>query len=380
MAAGRAPKLLDQMRELLRVRHYSYATEKTYLHWVRKYIYFHNKQHPAQLSPEALSAFLSYLASSKNVAPATQNQALNALVFLYREVLHIDTADLPGIQWAKSRERIPTVFSRSEITAILKSLHGTHRLIAALLYGCGMRLSEVLRLRRKDIDFERNQIAIWDSKSMKDRLVMLPGPLKVPLHEHLKDAHRIWRDDRAAAVPGVYLPDALSRKYPRAGTLWKWFWVFPSPRLSVDPRSAITRRHHLYGDIMQRDLAAALRQLAIEKHASCHTFRHSFATHLLESGTDIRTLQELLGHKDLRTTMIYTHTTKQGATGTRSPLEEVFSSRMNEILGPSAISHEGVEGAAKSNGSFFATLWNRIKRLKKNASAASLKKGTVRSQ
>ena len=310
----------------MRVRHYSLVTEKNYLNWIRRYIYFHNKQHPATLGPAAISQFLTHLAVNGKVAPATQNQALNALVFLYREVLGIDTKkELPGIEWARPRARIPVVFTRDEVAAILQHLSGNQKLIGALLYGCGLRLNEVLRLRRKDLDFDRNQIAIWDSKSEKDRLVMLPAPIKEPLFEHLQSIRPLWELDQANGTPGVSIPTALERKYPSAGTQWRWFWIFPSAKLSIDPRSKITRRHHLYPDIMQSVLAKSMRDLDINKHATCHTFRHSFATHLLETGTDIRTIQQLLGHKDVRTTMIYTHVARTGPTGTRSPLVDVFS-------------------------------------------------------
>ena len=208
------------------------------------------------------------------MAPATQNQALNALVFLYREVLQIDTAGLPGIQWAEKRVHVPVVFSRGEVTRILSHLPGIQKIIGALLYGCGLRLTEALRLRVKDLDFDRSQIAIWDSKSMKDRLVMFPEPIKLPLREHLDQIHQIWVDDRNGAVPGVYVPNALETKYPNAGKSWKWFWLFPSARLSIDPHSKITRRHHLFEDIMQESMRRALRDLGINKTASCHTFRH----------------------------------------------------------------------------------------------------------
>ena len=318
------PKLLKQVSDLLRVRHYSYKTEQTYLAWIRQFIRFNKLQHPASLPPTAISEFLTHLAVERHLAPSTQNQALNALVFLYREVLSIDIENLPGIKWAEKREHIPVVFSRDEVIAILNHLGGIQKLIAALLYGSGLRLQEALRLRIKDLDFDRNQIAIWDSKSKKDRLVMLPEPIKLPLREHFRKIRVIWQRDGRENIPGVFLPNALDRKYPNAGKMWKWFWVFPSHKLSVDPRSGVIRRHHLYEDIMQNAMAATLRELNISKTGTCHTFRHSFATHLLEDGTDIRTLQTLLGHKDIRTTMIYTHTARQGPTGTKSPLEKVL--------------------------------------------------------
>jgi integron integrase len=324
MTEPKPPKLLDQVRALLRTRHYSHATERHYIGWIRRFILHFDKRHPAELGTKAIGEYLTHLAVDRHVSPTTQNQALNALVFLYREVLKTSIDNIPGIEWAKKRERVPVVFSREEVTNILSALTRSQKLIASLLYGSGLRLAEALRLRVKDIDFERKQIAVWDSKSPKDRLVMLPEPLIEPLKAHLTKARELHDRDRLANVPGVEMPSALERKYPSASTSWKWFWVFPSAKLSQDPRSKIVRRHHLHDSIMQGSLASTLRQLNIEKHATCHTFRHSFATHLLESGTDIRTIQTLLGHKDLKTTMIYTHVINRGPAGTRSPLELVW--------------------------------------------------------
>jgi len=345
----RQPKLLDQVRALLRRRHYALVTEQAYIAWIKRYIHFHNKQHPASLPASAISQFLTWLAIQGRVAPATQNQALNALVFLYREVLEIDTKELPGIEWAKPRQRIPIVFTREEVYAILSQFEGNPKLIGALLYGCGLRLIEALRLRRKDFDFERRQIAVWDSKSKKDRLVMMPEPMVKPLYKHLHKIRPLWETDRKNNLAGVALPNALERKYPQAGRQWKWFWLFPSAKLSVDPRTGVTRRHHLYPDLMSKALTKALSTLDINKHATAHTFRHSFATHLLEDGADIRTIQSLLGHKDVRTTMIYTHVARTGPTGTRSPLKDVFSdfdTAENNILDP--------EGQPKRNAKGFA--------------------------
>lgn len=315
---------MDQARARLRTLHYAYATEKHYLGWIRRFIIHFNKRHPLELGPEAVGQYLTHLAVQRHVAPATQNQALNALVFLYREVLGVSLDAIPGIEWAEKRARIPVVFSRGEVAEILGGLRGSQKLIASVLYGAGLRLAECLRLRVKDLDFERRQICIWDSKSNRDRLVMLPGPLIEPLRAQLQKAHLLHVSDRERKIPGVMLPDALARKYPSAGSAWKWFWVFPSAKLSIDPRSGITRRHHLHESIMQGALSEALRHCGICKHATCHTFRHSFATHLLEDGADIRTIQTLLGHKDLKTTMIYTHVTQRGHTATESPLQQVW--------------------------------------------------------
>lgn len=320
------PKLLDQLRDLLRARHYAYRTERTYVDWVRRFVLHFGKRHPLELGPAAIGQYLTYLAVERGVSPSTQNQALNALVFLYREVLGVTVDAIPGIAWAKPRERVPVVFTRDEIIQILTTLSGNQRLVASLLYGSGLRLNECLRLRIKDLDFTRGQVAVWDSKSNKDRLVMLPEPLHVPLREQFTFARNLFEQDRQANVAGVALPNALERKYPAAGKSWKWFWVFPSVKLSTDPRSGIVRRHHLHDSILQGGLSKALAACAIAKHASCHTFRHSFATHLLEEGADIRTIQTLLGHKDLKTTMIYTHVVRHGHTATESPLKKVWSS------------------------------------------------------
>jgi integron integrase len=353
MTSSPKPKLLEQVRQLLRRRHYSYATERTYINWIRRFILFHGKRHPSELGPEAIERFLSHLAIEGNVAPATQNQALNALVFLYREVLGSDVGVMTGIEWARRRERIPVVFSREEVAQILAVLPERQKLIASLLYGCGLRLNECLRLRVKDIDFTRSQIAVWDSKSNKDRLVMLPVSIRAELTAHLAKTRDLYHEDRRANVAGVYMPTALEAKYPDASQSWKWHWVFPSMNLSRDPRTGILRRHHLYPTILQRSLRKALQELRIEKHSTCHTFRHSFATHLLEAGTDIRTIQTLLGHKDLETTMVYTHVVGRGPTATKSPLEDLKTPtnaevKVPEIQRPGAVSAATVRFAGIS--------------------------------
>jgi len=325
------PRLLDRTRELLRLRHYALVTEKAYVNWIKRFIFHFNKQHPLELGPEAIGEYLTYLAVQRRVSPSTQNQALNALVFLYREVLGVEIKDIKGIEWARPRERIPVVLSKNEVSQVLSTLEGQKRLIASLLYGSGLRLNECLRLRIKDLDLVRKQIAVWDSKSNKDRLAILPPVLADPLREQIALARSLYLKDREENIAGVYLPEGLARKYPHAGESFKWYWLFPSPRLSSDPRSGITRRHHLHDSTMRGVIQQSMRKLSIEKHATCHTFRHSFATHLLEDGADIRTVQELLGHKDLKTTMIYTHVLQSGPTGTKSPLEDVWSSTVEVV-------------------------------------------------
>jgi len=344
IANQKKPKLLDQVRFVMRRRHYALATEKSYVAWIRRYILFHGKVHPQSLGEDAISEFLTHLAANQRVAQSTQNQALNALVFLYREVLGVHLGEFKDIEWARKPERVPVVFSRDEVSSIIRALPQTQKLIASILYGSGLRLTECLRLRVKDLDLTRLQIAIWDSKGPKDRLVMLPEELIPILSSHLAKLRELHFQDRAARLPGVALPQALDRKYPSAATSWKWFWVFPSRKLSRDPRSGIVRRHHLHPSIMQEWLARAIRELKIEKHATCHTFRHSFATHLLESGVDIRTIQTLLGHKDLKTTMIYTHVVNRGPTATKSPLEGVWQ---NEKTGNIAMLQNEVPETTK---------------------------------
>jgi integron integrase len=317
----RMPKLLTQVREVLRMKHYSLRTEKAYVDWIRRYIFFHNKRHPAEMSEPEIRAFISDLASNRQVSASTQTVALSALLFLYREVLKQDLPYIEGIERAKRPERLPVVFTQTEVKAVLARLEGVNHLVAALLYGSGLRLMDALRLRVKDIDFERNEIVIREGKGEKDRVTMLPAAIAQPLREHLSRVAIQHQDDLRNGYGEVYLPYALDKKYPNAATEWKWKYVFPAPSISQDPRSGKRRRHHLSDDAVQKAVKDAIKRSGITKHGSCHTFRHSFATHLLESGYDIRTVQELLGHKDVRTTMIYTHVLNRGGRGVRSPLD-----------------------------------------------------------
>jgi len=317
----RPKKLLDQVRETIRLKHYSIRTEEAYVNWIKRYILFHNKRHPREMGRPEIEAFLTHLAVSENVAASTQNQALNALLFLYREVLQQDL-DLPiHAVRAKRPKHLPTVLTREEVRRVLAQLSGTHRLMAQLLYGSGLRLMECVRLRVKDVDFAQHQIIVRDGKGMQDRVTMLPDSLVTPLQEHLQRVKRLHDEDLARGYGSVYLPFALERKYPNAHREWIWQYVFPSDRLSRDPRSGIVRRHHISESSLQKAVKQAGRLAGINKRVTCHTFRHSFATHLLESGYDIRTVQELLGHKDVKTTMIYTHVLQRGGLAVRSPLD-----------------------------------------------------------
>ena len=321
--ANPPPRLLDQVREQIRVRHYSLRTEQAYLHWIKRFIFFHHKRHPREMGAPEVEAFLAHLVTVGNVAASTHQQALSALLFLYKEVLAVDLPWLDNLIRPKKPKRLPTVLTEAEVNRVLAQMEGTHRLMSRLLYGTGMRLMECVRLRIKDVEFQRNEILIRDGKGGKDRVTMLPKSLSSELQAHLKRVRQLWQQDRENQLPGVYLPDALERKFPNAGKEWGWFWVFPSRVLSPDPRSGIERRHHTHEQALQRAIKRACCAAELAKPASTHTLRHSFATHLLQSGYDIRTVQELLGHKDVQTTMIYTHVLNKGGRGVTSPLDRL---------------------------------------------------------
>jgi integron integrase len=314
-------KLLDQLRAKIRLRHYSIRTEIQYVQWVRRFILFHGKRHPKQMGGPEVEAFLSHLALEGNVAASTQNQALSALLFLYREVLEQDLPWMEGMVRAKRPARLPVVLTEREVLAILDRMHEVHGLMARLLYGSGMRLMECVRLRVKDVDFERGEILVRDGKGAKDRVTMLPRSLIPHLQAHLVWRKKLFEDDLAAGMAAVYLPDALARKYPNAANEWVWQYIFPSGSYSQDPRSGAKRRHHIDEKLLQRAMKRAVQAAGISKPATPHTFRHSFATHLLQRGHDIRTIQELLGHADVATTMIYTHVLNKGGQGVDSPLD-----------------------------------------------------------
>jgi integron integrase len=314
-------RLLDRVRDAIRRRNYSYRTEEAYVQWIRRFIYFSGRRHPNEVGAEGVTAFLSHLARERDVAAATQNQALSALLFLYREVLGQPLPWLDELERAKRPARLPAVLTRDEVQRVLAAMRGTPRLMASLLYGSGLRLTECLRLRVKDVDFGYLQIIVRDGKGAKDRVTMLPASLVEPLKQQLLVARAMHEADTAAGYGEVELPDALARKYPRAPYEWAWKFVFPSARLSTDPRTGVIRRHHVYENYVTRALKQAVRAAQVSKHVSCHTLRHSFATHLLEAGYDIRTVQELLGHADVSTTMIYTHVLNKGGRGVASPLD-----------------------------------------------------------
>lgn len=317
-----APRLLDRVRWHLRVKRYSIRTEQAYIDWIRRFILFHRKRHPAEMGEAEIGAFLSHLTVNRNVAASTQNQALSALLFLYEQVLDRKLDFIDDVKRAKRPPKMPVVFTKGEARAIIARLDGEYRLMAELLYGAGLRLMEMLRLRVKDIDFGYNQIIVRAAKGMRERRTILPARLKSPLRLHLVRVRQMHRHDLARGSGSVYLPFALSRKYPGASKDWRWQYVFPAAKLSVDPRSHALRRHHVCEKNLQNAIKLAIRAAGIPKAASCHTFRHSFATHLLERGTDIRSVQELLGHKDVSTTMIYTHVLNKPGLGIASPLDD----------------------------------------------------------
>jgi integron integrase len=318
-------RLLDALREQVRYMHYSLRTEEAYVHWARTFIRFHGLRHPSELAQPEFEAFLTWLANERGVAPATHKQALSALLFLYQKVLRLDLPWMGEIGRPKRQARLPVVMTQEEVGRLMHCIPPDHRLLARLLYGTGMRLMEGIRLRVKDIDFERRAIIVREGKGGKDRVVMLPASLERGLREQLAGIRAVWEEDRAFDRPGVYLPHALARKYPRAPLAWGWFWVFPQRELSEDPRAACEgerpRRHHVFDQTFQRAFKRAVRAAGIDKPATPHTLRHSFATHLLLAGYDIRTVQELLGHADVSTTMIYTHVLKLGGGAVRSPLD-----------------------------------------------------------
>ncbi|MEY2874715.1 MAG: hypothetical protein RLZZ373_2086 [Pseudomonadota bacterium] len=318
-------RLLDQLRERIRYLHYSLKTEEAYLFWSRAYIRFHGVRHPNDMGATEVEAFLTHLTNARRVSVSTHKQALSALLFLYREVIGVDLPWMNEMARPTAPRRIPSVLTIEEVTALLSKTEGETGLLARLLYGTGMRLMEGLRLRVKDLDIPRKVITVREAKGGKDRVVMLPQVLAAPMSAQLDKARAVWTADRAAQQPGVETPHALDRKYPRAGETWAWFWVFPSPTLATDPRSGVIRRHHLYEQRLQRALKLAVTEAGIAKPVSVHTLRHSFATHLLQAGTDIRTVQELLGHSDVSTTMIYTHVLKMAAGTTRSPLDALLA-------------------------------------------------------
>jgi integron integrase len=322
------PRLLfNEIKLRIRARHMSLRTERTYLQWIRRFIRFHDRRHPRSMGAPEVEMFLSSLAVDRQVSAATQNQALAAILFLYREVLEIKLPWLTEVVRAKRPQRLPVVLTRSEVGRVLERISGVEWLCVSTLYGTGMRLGECLALRVKDIDLARREIVIRDAKGQKDRVTMLPDALAPHIRGQLESARSLFDQDRQQGRPGVSLPFALARKYPDAAVSWAWFWLFPSPSLCVDPYTRVLARHHLYPQNVQRAVKLAVRAAGIEKPASTHTFRHCFATHLLEDGYDIRTVQELLGHSDVKTTMIYTHVHNKGGRGVRSPLDAGRGSR-----------------------------------------------------
>lgn len=315
------PRLLDQVRARIRYRHYSPRTERAYVDWARRFVLFHDKRHPLEMGAKEVEAFLSHLANDRGVAASSHQQALAALLFLYQQVLGVELPWLGEIGRPKKPKRLPVVLTVDEVRRVLANVDGDHALMARLIYGAGLRLMECVRLRVKDVDLARRELIVRHGKGGRDRVTMLPAALVPALREHLAWTRVLWEQDRARGRHGVALPFALERKYPSAGRTWAWFWVFPAKNLSRDPRTRIVRRHHVFEQNIQRAIKRAVHLADVAKPATTHTFRHSFATHLLEAGCDIRTVQELLGHRNVSTTMIYTHVLNRGARGVVSPLD-----------------------------------------------------------
>jgi len=305
---GVKKKLLDLVRDKIRFKHYSYSTERTYVHWIKQYIFFHNKKHPIEMNKCEIEEYLTFLATKKNVSPSTQNQAFNAILFLYKEVLGVDTTEW-NIQALRAQERkhIPVVLTKEEVAQVLQNLTGIYKLIVTLMYGCGLRMSEALNIRLKDIDFGFDKLYIWDSKSLKDRTLPLPLKLKDELQVQVKRVEDIHRKDINDGFGIVYLPYAYEKKYPKAKFETKWQYLFPMTQLSKDPRTKEKRRHHIHPQTLGRNIKVAAQKANLNKRVTSHIFRHSYATHLLQAGIDLRSIQELLGHKSVETTMIYTH-------------------------------------------------------------------------
>ncbi len=317
------PKLLDLLRTAIRVRHYSPRTEEAYVHWVRRFILFHGRRHPRELGTTDVQGFLNDLATTQHVSASTQNQALAAVLFLYKEVLRQPLGQIDDLVRASKPARIPVVLTRAEVQAVLGQLEGAPRLVAGLLYGAGLRLIEALELRVKDVDFERREVTVRQGKGRKDRRTMLPEATREPLRAQLEEVRKLHQADIEQGFGRAVLPDRLDRKYPNASREWAWQFVFPASRICRDPRWGQPSRFHLHESVIQRAVTVAVRRAGISKRASCHTLRHSFATHLLEAGYDIRTVQELLGHADVSTTMIYTHVLNRGGLGVRSPADSL---------------------------------------------------------
>src|SRR5882672_6877134 len=320
-------RLLDLLRDAIRRKHYSYRTEQSYVHWVRRFVFFHGKRHPRDMGADEVTAFLTHLARVRSVSASTQNQALAALLFLYGEVLGVRLPWMQGIDRAKRPVRVPVVLTRDEVRALLSQLEGTKWLMASLLYGARTSSRDCLRLRVKDVDFGYRQIVVRDGKGGKDRVTMLPAAVAEPMRNHLARVKRRHERDLEEGYGEVELPFALERKYPRAPRDWAWQYVFPSMKLSADPRSGVIRRHHVFDSVLPRAISAAARAAGIAKPVGSHTLRHSFATHLLQGGYDIRTVQELLGHQDVSTTMVYTHVLNKGGHGVASPLDRLEQRR-----------------------------------------------------